>query len=74
MTSSEQKQKRKDKRKRKKNMKGWVKMGDPDALEICMIAIHLALCMQFGTLCIQLSHLYSAPMLDRSLFQVGATI
>ena len=28
-----------------------------------MIAIQLALCMQLGTLCIQLSHLYSAPKL-----------
>ena len=70
MTSSEQKQKRKAKPKRKKNMEGWVKMGDPDALEICMIAIQLALCMQFGTLCIQLSHLYSAPKLDKASFKL----
>ena len=28
-----------------------------------MITIQLAFCMQLGTLCIQLSHLYSAPML-----------
>ena len=28
-----------------------------------MIAIQLALCMQLGTLCIQLSYLYSAPKL-----------
>ena len=54
----------------KKNMEGWVKMGDPDALEICMIAIQLALCMQFGTLCIQLSHLYSAPKLDKASFKL----
>ena len=33
------------------------------ALEICMVAIQLALCMQLGTLCIQLSHLYSDPKL-----------
>ena len=33
------------------------------ALEICMVAIQLALCMLLGTLCIQLSHLYSAPKL-----------
>ena len=33
------------------------------ALEICMVAIQLALCMQLGILCIQLSHLYSAPKL-----------
>ena len=39
-------------------MEGWVK-----TLEICMIAIQLVLCMQLGTLCIQLSHLYSAPKL-----------
>ena len=32
---------------------GWVTLA---ALEICMVAIQLALCMQFGTLCIQLSH------------------
>ena len=65
MTSSEQKQKRKDKRKRKKkSMEEWVKMGSTlTALEICMIAIQLALCMQLGTLCIQLSHLYSVPKL-----------
>ena len=37
-------------------MEGWVKMGALTALEICMIAIQLALCMQIGTLCIQLSH------------------
>ena len=54
----------------KKNMEGWVKMGDPDALEICKIAIQLALCMQFGTLCIQLSHLYSAPKLDKASFKL----
>ena len=54
----------------KKNMEGWVKMGDPDALEICMIAIQLALCMQFGTLCIQLSHLYSPPKLDKACFKL----
>ena len=54
----------------KKNMEGWVKMGDPDTLEICMIAIQLALCMQFGTLCIQLSHLYSAPKLDKASFKL----
>ena len=54
----------------KKNMEEWVKMGDPDALEICMIAIQLALCMQFGTLCIQLSHLYSAPKLDKASFKL----
>ena len=33
------------------------------ALEICMVAIQLGLCMQLGILCIQLSHLYSAPTL-----------
>ena len=38
----------------------WVTL---TALEICMIVIQLALCMQLGTLCIQLSHLYSAPKL-----------
>ena len=54
----------------KKDMEGWVKMGDPDALEICMIAIQLALYMQFGTLCIQLSHLYSAPKLDKASFKL----
>ena len=45
-------------------MEGWVKMGvTGTALGMCMIAIQLALCMQLGTLCIQLSHLYSAPKL-----------
>ena len=40
-----------------------------------MIAIQLALCMQLGTLCIQLSHLYSAPkLLKKSSLRVGATI
>ena len=38
----------------------WVTLA---ALEICMVAIQLALCMQLGILCIQLSHLYSAPKL-----------
>ena len=38
----------------------WVTL---TALEICMVAIQLALCMQLGILCIQLSHLYSAPKL-----------
>ena len=33
------------------------------ALEICMVSIQLALCMQLRTPCIQLSHLYSAPKL-----------
>ena len=40
------------------------------ALEICMIAIQLALCMQLGTRCIQLSHLYSAPKLEKSSFKL----
>ena len=41
------------------------------ALVICMIAIQLALCMQLGTLCIQLSHLYSAPkLLEKSSFKL----
>ena len=41
------------------------------ALEICMIAIQLALCMQLGTLCILLSHLYSAPkMLEKASFKL----
>ena len=49
-------------RKEKKSEKGkkhgrWVTLA---ALEICMVAIQLALCMQLGILCIQLSHLYSA--------------
>ena len=36
-----------------------------------MIAIQLSLCMQFGTLCIQLSHLYSAPkLLEKSSFKL----
>ena len=36
-----------------------------------MIAIQLALCMQLGTLCIQLSHLYSAPkLLEKSSFKL----
>ena len=41
------------------------------ALEICKIAIQLALCMQLGTLCIQLSHLYSAPkLLEKASFKL----
>ena len=41
------------------------------ALEICMLAIQLALCMQLGTLCIQLSHLYSAPkLLEKASFKL----
>ena len=49
-------------------MEGWVNL---TALEICMIAIQLALCMQLGTLCIQLSHLYSAPkLLEKSSFKL----
>ena len=67
----EQKQKRIDKRKRKKNgMMGekWVTL---IALEICMIVIQSALCMQLGTLCIQLSHLYSAPkLLEKASFKL----
>ena len=40
-------------------------------LEICMIAIQLGLCMQLGTLCIQLSHLYSAPkLLEKTSFKL----
>ena len=36
-----------------------------------MITIQLALCMQFGTLCIQLSHLYSAPkLLEKASFKL----
>ena len=54
----------------RKKMEGWVKMG-LTALEICMIAIQLALCMQLGTLCIQLSHLYSAPkLLEKASFKL----
>ena len=49
-------------------MEGWVTL---TALEICMIAIQLALCMQLGTLCIQLSHLYSAPkLLEKASFKL----
>ena len=41
------------------------------ALEICKIAIQLALCMQLGILCIQLSHLYSAPkLLEKASFKL----
>ena len=36
-----------------------------------MIAIQLALCMQLGTLCIQLSHLYSPPkLLEKASFKL----
>ena len=36
-----------------------------------MVAIQLALCMQLGTLCIQLSHLYSAPkLLEKASFKL----
>ena len=36
-----------------------------------MIAIQLALCLQLGTLCIQLSHLFSAPkLLEKSSFKL----
>ena len=36
-----------------------------------MIAIQLALCMQLGTLCIQLNHLYSAPkLLEKASFKL----
>ena len=35
-----------------------------------MIAIHLALCMQLSTLCIQLSHSYSAPKLEKASFKL----
>ena len=36
-----------------------------------MIAIQLALCMQLGTLCIQLSHSYSAPkLLEKASFKL----
>ena len=38
---------------------------------MCMIAIQLALCMQLGTLCIQLSHLYSVPkLLEKASFNL----
>ena len=47
-------------KKRKKKQGRWVTM---TALEIYMVAIQLGLCMQLGILCIQLSHLYSAPKL-----------
>ena len=68
MTSSEQKQKRKDNRKGKKY---WKDLTPLTALEICMIAIQLALCVQLGTLCIQLSHLYSAPkLLENASFKL----
>ena len=66
MTSSEQKKKRKEKKagkKAEKDGRRWVTLA---ALEICMVAIQLALCMQLGTLYIQLGHL--------NLFQAGATI
>ena len=33
-----------------------------------MVSIQLALCMQLGTLCTQLSHLYSAPKLLEKAF------
>ena len=43
-------------------------MGDLTALEICTIAIQLALCMQLGTICI---HLYSAPkLLEKASFKL----
>ena len=36
-----------------------------------MIVILLALCMQLGTLCILLSHLYSAPeLLEKACFKL----
>ena len=36
-----------------------------------MVAIQLALCMQLGTFCIQLSHLYSAPkLLEKASFKL----
>ena len=36
-----------------------------------MVAIQLALCMQLGTLCIQLSHMYSAPkLLEKASFKL----
>ena len=36
-----------------------------------MIAIQLTLCMQLRTLCIQLSHLYSAPkLLEKTSFKL----
>ena len=36
-----------------------------------MVAIQLALCMQLGTLCIQLSHLYSAAkLLEKASFKL----
>ena len=48
-------------RKKRKTKQGrWVTL---TALEIYMVAIQLGLCMQLGILCIQLSHLYSAPKL-----------
>ena len=42
------------------------------ALEMCMVAIQLAICTQLGILCIQLSHLYSAPkLLEKVSFKLG---
>ena len=41
------------------------------AFEICMVTIQLALCMQLGTVCIQLGHLYSAPkLLEKAYFKL----
>ena len=62
-----------------KKKKAWKKekkqrrMGEDTlaALEIYMVAIQLALCMQFGTLCTQLSHFYSAPkLLEKTSFKL----
>ena len=51
---------KKSRRKGEKSREGWVRWVTLASLEICMVAIQLALCMQLGTLCIQLSQLYSA--------------
>ena len=67
MTPSEQKKKRKESRE-KGNREGWVTL---TALEICMVAIQLVLCMQLGNLCIQLNHLYSAlKLLKKASFKL----
>ena len=37
-----------------------------------MVAMQLAICMQLGSLCVQLSHLYSAPkLLEKVSFKLG---
>ena len=46
-------------------------MGDPDCPCNLYDCFQLALCMQLGTPCIQLSHLYSAPkMLEKASFKL----